>query len=283
MSEAKVAVVTGVSSGIGRSVALLLAEQGATVFGTSRNPSGVETMTGVTVLPLDVRLDESVTACVDAVLKQVGRLDILVNNAGYELGGAIEEASLEEAQAQFETNFWGGVRMVKAALPVMRRQGDGQIINIGSLAGVVAVPFTGYYCASKFALEGYTEALRHEVMPLNIRVSLVEPLAVNTRYVLNSQTAIEQIRDYTPWRERFGAFRRRAFQKAAEPAVVARCVQRIVDDEKPKARYQPGPGARTLFLARRFLPASVFEGMWRRVMRLDAKDLAMRGDAQTAD
>src|SRR3990172_7529390 len=138
MPEPKVVLVTGVSSGIGQSVGRLLAERGLRVFGTSRNPADIETVPGVEVLPLDVRLDESVTACVDAVLKQAGRLDVLINNAGYWLKGALEETSLEEAQGQFETNFWGAVRMVRAALLVMRRQGSGQIINVSSVGGLMA-------------------------------------------------------------------------------------------------------------------------------------------------
>jgi NAD(P)-dependent dehydrogenase (short-subunit alcohol dehydrogenase family) len=116
MSEKKVALITGVSSGIGQSIARQLAQKGFAVFGTSRNPREVEPMPGVEVLPLDVRLDESAKACVDAVFAQVERLDILVNNAGYVLGGAIEEVSIEEAKAQFETNFFGAMRMVKAVL-----------------------------------------------------------------------------------------------------------------------------------------------------------------------
>src|SRR5215467_11123678 len=124
------------------------------------------------MLPLDVRADNSVRACVDAVFSRMGRLDVLINNAGYELAGALEELSAEEARAQFETNFFGVVRMVDAVLPLMRRQNRGQIISVGSLSGVSAIPFLGIYSASKFALEGYSEALRHEVKPFNIQVSL---------------------------------------------------------------------------------------------------------------
>lgn len=272
MSTQKVALVTGVSSGIGQSVARTLAERGLKVFGTSRNPSDVETVPGVEVLPLDVRLDESVSACMDAVLKQAGRLDILVNNAGYNLKGAIEETSLEEAQAQFETNFWGAVRMVRAALPVMRRQGSGQIINVSSVGGLMALPFGGFYCASKFALEGYTEALRHEVMPFNVQVSLVEPGAINTHFVPNTQPAANPIQDYAPWRERVQAATTRVFEKASEPAVVAECVSRIVDDKTPKLRYHMGKSAGSLVLLRHFLPYSVFERMGRRRLGLDVKD-----------
>src|SRR5215510_322887 len=158
MSSQKVVLITGASSGIGLSIARLLAQKGLTVFGASRNPDAAEHVAAVEVLPLDVRSDESVKACVNTVLVRAGRLDILVNNAGYMLGGAVEEVTIEEAKAQFETNFFGTMRTVKAALPVMRQQRSGTIINISSLAGLVpGPPFFGMYSASKFALEAYTE------------------------------------------------------------------------------------------------------------------------------
>src|SRR5690606_21839264 len=131
-----------------------------------------------------------------------GRIDALINNAGYELGGALEEATLEEAQRQFETNFFGAVRMIRAVLPAMRRQGGGRIVNVSSLAGLAPVPFLGLYSASKFALEGYSEALRHEVAPFNVKVSLIEPGFLATALAHNRQQPAARIRDYDPWRER---------------------------------------------------------------------------------
>src|SRR5574341_1645225 len=171
MSERKVVLVTGASSGIGQAIARLLAQKGFIVFGTSRNPLDGEKMSGLEVLPLEVRSDDSVQACVNAVLTKAGRLDILINNAGYEVASALEETSIAEAKSQFETNLFGVMRMVKAVLPLMRQQHGGQIINIGSIVGLVPVPFLGAYSARKFAVEGYTEILRHEVRPFNIRRS----------------------------------------------------------------------------------------------------------------
>jgi NAD(P)-dependent dehydrogenase (short-subunit alcohol dehydrogenase family) len=163
MPTPRVVLITGASSGVGQSTARLLARRGFTVFGTSRNPSSADRVPGVEMLTLDVRDDDSVRACVETILHRSGRLDVVINNAGYELAGALEELSSEEARAQFETNFFGVVRMVNAVLPLMRHQKRGHIINVSSLTGLTASPFLGIYSASKFALEGYTEALRHEV------------------------------------------------------------------------------------------------------------------------
>src|SRR5262245_21304053 len=115
------------------------------------------------MLSLDVRADDSVRSCVESVRTRGGGFDVLINNAGYEVAGALEEISVDEARSQFETNFFGVVRMVNAVLPVMRQQKRGHIVNVSSLTGLSSMPFLGFYSASKFALEGYTEALRHEV------------------------------------------------------------------------------------------------------------------------
>jgi NAD(P)-dependent dehydrogenase (short-subunit alcohol dehydrogenase family) len=271
MSEKKVVLITGVSSGIGQATARLLAQRDFTVFGTTRNLLGIEAMARVEMLSLDVRLDESVNACVDAVLKRVGRLDILVNNAGYGLVGAIEEALMEEAKAQFETNFFGAVRMVKKVLPIMRKQGSGQIINISSAAGLAALPFSGFYSASKFALEGYTEALRHEVKPFHIRVSLVEPGYIKSQLRQNQELATDRISDYDPWRKGASGVRRQWEEKLPEPTLVAECVLRIIESKSPKLRHRVGKEASQAFWFRRFLPESLFEWGTRRLLHLDVK------------
>src|SRR5215831_16478429 len=168
-SNQKVILITGASSGVGQSTARLLSRKGFIIFGTSRNPANSEAIPDVEMMPLDVRSDASVVACLKAVADEAGRIDVLVNNAAYELAGAIEEISIDEAKAQVETNFFGAVRMVQAVLPSMRQHKQGQIINVSSLSAVSSIPFMGIYSASKFALEGYTEALRMEVRPFNIR------------------------------------------------------------------------------------------------------------------
>jgi len=223
------------------------------------------------MLPLDVRSDESVAACVQAMLRQVGQIDVLINNAGYELGGALEEISIDEARSQFDTNFFGVMRMVKAALPVMRQQRAGQIINVSSLAGLSPMPFLGVYSASKFALEGYSEALRHELRPFNIQVSLVEPGFIKSHLASNRQYGASRISEYDTWRHRALAAIRQHEEKAPAPSLVAECVMRIIDSRSPKLRHRVGRDATLISRLRRFSPEAFFERGVRDYFHLDAQ------------
>ncbi len=259
MGDQRVVLITGVSSGVGQATARLLAQRGYKVFGTSRHAAIVESTPAVEVLPLDVRADDSVRACADAVINRSGRLDVLINNAGYELAGALEELSAEEARAQFETNVFGVVRMVDAVLPLMRRQKRGHIINVGSLAGLSAIPFLGVYSASKFALEGYTEALRHEVKPFNIHVSLTEAGFLKTPMMNHRQLAANRLAEYDPWRQRTLSAIRAHEEKGPGPEVVAKTLLDMVSSKNPRLRYLIGRQAKTVARLRRFLPAGMYE------------------------
>lgn len=260
MVSRQVALVTGASSGIGQATAEVLAAHGFTVFGGSRTPFQGER--SYTWLPLDVRLDASVETAVQTVLEQAGHIDVLVNAAGYAQFGAIEENSIAEAEAQFETNLMGVLRMVKAVLPVMRQQGSGRIINISSIIGQVAPAFAGLYATSKFALEGLTEALREEVRVFGIEVALVEPSFVKTGIVLRQP--MTPIAAYTPARQAALQVANAGFQKAMEPGTVAQIILRAVI-ARPRLRYLVGRDAKTLMLFKRLLPASLFERLCRRV------------------
>jgi NAD(P)-dependent dehydrogenase (short-subunit alcohol dehydrogenase family) len=283
--HSKVALVSGVSSGIGQSIARALVRSGFRVFGTSRNAGGIEGVSGVDLLPLDVGADESVRSCVQTVLARAGRIDCLVNNAGYVLGGAAEEVSIEEAKRQFETNFFGVMRMVKAVLPAMRLQQRGRIINISSLAGLVAAPpFWGVYAASKWALEAYSEHLRREVKPFGIGVSVVEPGSIKTNLTRNQSVAAAPIRDYDPWRERAFAAARRFEGNAPDPSVVADCVLRIVEARAPRLRYRVGAEATWVPRLHRIVPAAVFEKLIKRLFDIDiATTSSRRGASDRGD
>jgi NAD(P)-dependent dehydrogenase (short-subunit alcohol dehydrogenase family) len=269
MSNQRVVLITGASSGVGQSTARLLSQKGYKVFGTSRNPASSEAIPTVQMLALDVRSDDSVAACVKAVTAQVGRLDVVVNNAGYELAGALEELSLDEAKAQFETNFFGVVRMVKAVLPIMRQQKRGQIVNVSSLSGLSPIPFMGIYSASKFALEGYTEALRHEVKPFGIHVSQIEPGFLKTAMMDRRQVAAERISEYDPWRERAFKAIREYELKGPGPELVADTVLKIISSKTPRLRYVIGQQAKFVSGLRRLLPAGAYEQGTRSTFALD--------------
>src|SRR5262249_49858143 len=166
------------ASGVGRAIALALKEQCFSVFGTSRRPAG---LTEFPIVALDVRSDDSVRAALEQIRSSAGRLDVLVNNAGFRFLGAAEETSVDEAKAVFETNFFGAHRVTAAALPLLREGGGRKIVNITSLSGLNALPFGAVYSASKWALEAYSESLRHEVRKLGVHVSIVEPGAIHSQ------------------------------------------------------------------------------------------------------
>ncbi len=250
-------LVTGASSGIGQATTRLLAERGFTVFGTARKPESGQSQ-GVTMVALDVRSDESVRACVGQVVAQAGRLDVLVNNAGYTVTGAAEETSVDEAKAQLETNFFGAVRMVNAVLPGMRAAGAGKIINISSLAGNTAIPYSAFYSASKFALEGYSEALWYEVRPLGISVSLVEPGFVNTPIGEAAPVAGRPLHAYDAPRKRMLAAFGQALKSGIPPEQVARRVLEIIEHPNPGLRYRVGAQATWLPRLRNVVPWKVY-------------------------
>src|SRR2546428_4629691 len=218
MTTSRVALVTGVSSGFGRAPAALLATHGFQVVGNSRPP--IERPGGsYEMLPLDVCSEISVQACVQTILQRTGRIDLLVNNAGYAQGGALEENSLDDARAQFETNVFGVLRMLKAVLPVMRQQGGGQIITVSSILGIVAIPYLGLYASSKFALEGMIEALQDEVRPFPIRVSLVEPTFFRTHFA--AQPPATPLAVYEPARQSMLRYIQEAVAQGPDPELVA--------------------------------------------------------------
>jgi NAD(P)-dependent dehydrogenase (short-subunit alcohol dehydrogenase family) len=271
MPNQKVILITGASSGVGQATARALSQNGYKVFGTTRNPISAKAIPTIEMLALDVRDDDSVKACVEAVISQASRLDVLINNAAYELAGALEETSLEEAKAQFETNFFGVVRMVKAVLPSMRQQKQGQIINVSSLSGVSAIPFLGIYSASKFALEGYTEALRMEVKPFNIHVTLTEAGFLKTPMMDKRQASAAPLKAYDPWRQRAFKAIRDHEEKAPGPELVAETLLKIISSKTPRLRYLIGSQAKSSSLLQWFLPEGVYEQGKLGMFGLDSK------------
>jgi NAD(P)-dependent dehydrogenase (short-subunit alcohol dehydrogenase family) len=202
MIEDKIVLDKGVSSGIGRETAQLLAERGARVFGTVRDFRRNGNLPEVELVHTDLTDDASVREGVKSVFEKAGKIDILINNADYGLTGALEETGVEEAQQQFDTNFFGALRVTQAVLPAMRPQRSGCIVNISSALGFLPATFMGIYDTSKYALEGYTKTLDHEVRIFGIRAILVEPVFTKTTIGKNKKVAQNVIDAYAKEKER---------------------------------------------------------------------------------
>ncbi|QPC90468.1 oxidoreductase [Mesorhizobium sp. INR15] len=265
----RTAIVTGASSGIGRASAVALARAGYTVFGTSRGKAG-NGPTQVSMLTCDVTDGDSVSALVSKVLAQTGRIDLLVNNAGVGLLGGAEESSVAQVQALFDVNLFGVMRMTKAVLPSMRRRGEGRIVNIGSILGLVPAPYSAHYSAVKHALEGYSESLDHEIRAFNIRVSVIEPAFVRTVFDQNGIEPDSVLKEYDQARAGFKALLADVMPKADRPEVVADAVVKAATDARPRRRYTVGKAARQISLLRRFAPAGMFDKTLRKQFRLPA-------------
>ena len=263
----RVVLITGASSGIGRVAAELLAARGHRVFGGVRTAPAARPLEGVEVVPLDVRDAASVKACVDEVRSSAGRIDVLINNAGVNLVGAVEETSIGQAQALFDTNVIGVLRMVQAVLPGMRRQGSGLIVNISSILGLIPAPFMGVYASTKHAIEGLSESLDHEVRAFGIRVVLIEPHYVRTNLDASASQAEGRIDAYAAQRQRTAAVITHDTNSAPEPKLVAEEVLRSI--EGPYRMRRPIGQAALLTWLRRLLPVRLFEPSLRKAFALD--------------
>lgn len=240
--DSQVILITGASSGIGAVCADYLHRAGHRVYGAGRRFQNQETHSFETVL-MDVNDDAQVLDGVGRIIEHEGRLDVVVNCAGVGIAGPIEETSIEEAKALFETNFFGTMRVCRAALPSMRRQKGGLIVNVSSIGGLISIPFQGLYSASKFAVEGLTEALRTEVLAFGIRVVLVEPGDFKTPFrERRPKSALSE--KSTAYSDGFGkvlAAVEKDEMNGHDPAHIARLIERIISNPSPKLRYTIGP------------------------------------------
>ena len=212
-------------------------------------------------LPMDVNCEASVNDAIAQLLEAAGRLDVVVNCAGFGIGGSIEDTPLELAKEQFETNLFGTIRVCQAALPVLRDQRAGRLINISSIAGRIAVPFQGLYTATKYAIEGLTEALRMEVKCFGVHVSLIEPGDFSTGFTDSRQRISDPRTDaYREATERAMAVAESDERNGHKPEEIARLLLRVLRKGKPKLRYTVGPMSQRLAAAfKPFLPAGYVE------------------------
>jgi short-subunit dehydrogenase len=267
--KGKTALVTGASSGIGRASAEALAESGFTVFGTSRKTVS-DSLANVEMLTCDVTDENAVKVLVSSVLAKTGRIDVLVNNAGVGLLGAAEESSIDQVKALFDVNVFGAVRMTNAVLPTMRRQGQGRIINISSVLGLIPAPYSAHYSATKHAIEGYSESLDHETRAFNVRVSLIEPSYTRSDFDKNTIEADERLQDYDKARAGMHMLMRDVMATADAPNVVAAAVLAAATATRPRRRYAAGKIAQRISMLRRLVPAEAFDKSLRKQMRLPA-------------
>jgi len=252
-------LITGATSGIGKATAQLLVSEGYRVFGTGRRPRGVR-LDGVKLLPLEVTSNDSVTACIAEVKRQTGdQLDVLVNNVGTGILGAAEESSAEQVRQLFEINFFGAVRMTNAVLPMMRARQQGCVVILSSAGGVASVPYSGYYCATKHALEAYGEALRLELDSFGIRVATVAPGTVSTSAGDKAMRPDRPIAAYEAVRQKTADKYVEAIHKGMPPERVAKTILRVIKARSPKPRYTVGAQSAAVSAMKSWLPATVFE------------------------
>jgi len=263
----KVILVTGGSSGIGSATCKYLQSRKCKVYGTSRKVSqNGEIIDGIPMLRLDLNQLPTIHSAIDFILEKEGRLDVLVNNAGVGIAGALEDTSAEEIEAAFRTNVFGVLECCRAVIPQMRKQGGGWIINISSIAGEFGLPFRGIYCATKSALDLYSETLRMELAPANIRVSYLQPGDIRTGINSSRIMAKGSSDKNSPHYERFHKTYREISEEVdsgKDPVTVAAIIWKIINTNKPRMRYP----AASSFLQRlsltlnRILPKHIFQRM----------------------
>ena len=260
----KVVLITGATSGLGKACAEYLSDRGLIVYGTGRRK--MENTGKVKLLQMDVSQPDSVKAAVEQVIAEQGRIDVVVNNAGMGIGGAAELATLEEIRLQMQTNFMGTVHLCTAVLPHMRAAGGGTIVNVSSLGGVMGLPFQAFYSASKFAVEGYSEALSLEVNPFNIKICLIEPGDFATGFTA-SRVLSKATQDSPEYAAQFAKTLvniEKEEQSGFKPEQLAKVLFRIINSKRPKFRYKVGNIVQVGFaMSKTWIPSRAYQYLLR--------------------
>ena len=256
----KTVLITGASSGIGQATALFFHDQGWNVIATMRHPEKRQTLLHEKGLPhlvhLDVMERASIQAAIQYAIEKFQKIDVLVNNAGYALFGPFEAASTEQIQKQFETNLFGLMETTRTILPHFRAQHDGVLINVSSMGGRIGFPLYAVYNSSKFAVEGYTEALQYELRPHNIRVKLIEPGVIRTDFFDRSMDRSDDASTAEPYREimKSADNSNSANSKGTAPDVVAKVIYKAAQDRSRRLRYVVGSDAKLVNFVRGLVP-----------------------------
>ncbi|TCU49292.1 short-subunit dehydrogenase [Novosphingobium sp. PhB57] len=260
-STKPVALVTGASSGMGKDIARRLLSAGYDVYAAARRVDRMADLdrAGAHVLALDVTIELSILKVLERIEQTSGRIDVLVNAAGYGQYGALEDVPMEEARRQMETNLFGLARVVQLCLPLMRARGAGRILNISSIGGKFALPLGGWYHASKFALEGYSDALRNEVRQFGIDVVVIEPGGIASEWEAIASDAAKRVSGHGAYSEMVAKFSKMQGRKAPSPSVVSDMVMKALGARRPATRYSGGLAARPLLFLRRHLSDRMFD------------------------
>lgn len=266
MSHSKAVLITGCSTGIGRATAERMASAGYTVYATARKVEAIADLEakGCRTLALDVTDEESMRAAVAVVEEAEGAVGVLVNNAGYSQSGAVESVDLDEIRAQFETNVFGLIRMSQLALPKMREQGWGRVVNVGSMGGKLTFPGGGIYHATKYAVEAISDAMRFELRGFGVDVVLIEPGLIKTEFAasavgaLNTGASEDEDGPYADFNQAVaastvGAYDGPIAKLGGGPDSVAKAIEKAVASSRPKARYPVTPSARLVMGQRALL------------------------------
>jgi NAD(P)-dependent dehydrogenase (short-subunit alcohol dehydrogenase family) len=278
----KVAIVTGSSSGMGFETSLILARNGFYTYATMRKleGEGSKQLTDITksenlplqIIRLDVNDDKSVKNAINTIAKEKDRIDVVVNNAGYDLMGALEETSMEELKGQFETNFFGAVRVLQAVIPIMRKQKGGTIVNITSLGGRVSFPLNSAYHATKFAFEGLSESIQYELEPFGIKIIVIEPGGVGSNFMKNlkmaSKASDPSNSPYGSIQNSISEYFKQWLQSAIHPSEVAKTILHAVTSNNPEFRYVVGKDAMMTLESRKSMSDREFQGMIKKQINL---------------
>lgn len=264
---ARICLITGASSGIGHATALELLRAGHIVYGAARRVSKMDALraAGGHALAMDVTNEDDVDRVVRTVVDEQQRIDVVVNNAGAGLHGAVEDVPIKEARDLFEVNVFGPARLTQLALPYMREQGSGTIVNVSSIAGEIALPLGAWYYASKHAIEAYSDTLRQELMAFGIRVVLIQPGIIKTEFERGTAQDLRETSGTGAYGNVAEAMAKQAETqlggggKASDPTVVAKAIRDAIESVAPKARYPVGYLAKTILRMNRLLPDRVFD------------------------